>query len=264
MVAAALGKGLLEDTEEKQGQSISARTVAKGILVLGLCLAGLAAVGLAALPRHEAALAAEPGFAVKLGATVKTMDTNMTMRRPLRNSTAGAAVQLFSLDMDKSIVERPGTVTFDDIESGVLYMAKYAATCISIPPGFGHFLASLTDRSRVQQIFGSQHPVLNEILPTDLNIVTVLSIFFQVSQEGTEIKDNMHAALSPNLNYHNVVVTTLPFGGIEDAWTRKFSVISDTVVDRAITTGCKKEFSSNGIETTLEYACRSAVSRIDP
>jgi len=263
MVAAALGKGLLEDTEEKQGQSISARTVAKGILVLGLCLAGLAAVGLAALPRHEAALAAEPGFAVKLGATVKTMDTNMTMRRPLRNSTAGAAVQLFSLDMDKSIVERPGTVTFDDIESGVLYMAKYAATCISIPPGFGHFLASLTNLSRVQQIFGSHHPVLNEIFPSDLNIITVLSIFFAVSQKGTKIDDNMHAAISPNL-YHNVVVTTLPFGGIEDARTPTVLVIADTVVNRAIALRCKKEFSKNAVEVTLDYHCITTVSCIYP
>mmetsp|Transcript_97685 Transcript_97685/g.291762 ORF Transcript_97685/g.291762 Transcript_97685/m.291762 type:complete len:265 (+) Transcript_97685:109-903(+) len=264
MVAAALGKGLLEDTEEKQGQSISARTVAKGILVLGLCLAGLAAVGLAGIPRREVALTAEPGLAVKLGATIRTLHTNVTMRRPVRNSTTAAAVQLYSLDVDDSIVWRPETVTFDDIESGVLYMARLLATSVSDPPEFLHFLASLTDLSRVQRIFGSQHPVLNGIFPTDLNICIALSIFFEVSQDGTEIQGNMRAALSPNLNYHNVVVTTLPFGGIEDAWTRKFSVISDTVVDRAITTGCKKEFSSNGIETTLEYACRSAVSRIDP
>eukprot|EP00746_Dinoflagellata_sp_MGD_P150345 gnl/MRDRNA2_/MRDRNA2_82246_c0_seq2.p1 gnl/MRDRNA2_/MRDRNA2_82246_c0~~gnl/MRDRNA2_/MRDRNA2_82246_c0_seq2.p1 ORF type:complete len:396 (+),score=36.25 gnl/MRDRNA2_/MRDRNA2_82246_c0_seq2:62-1249(+) len=180
---------------------------------------------------------------------------------------------------------------FRNINDGVLHMANYMYQRASTPdpqilglypPVLNSevfsFWISLMEPKIVQRIFNpdKHHKVLNAIVPTDLDIVTLVALFLFVSRFGTEISKDVYGAATPNLGENHLIVQTtldpkdppynkdkIPYVGLPvlvDAWTTRDLKYQDVNIDTGITMKCKKVLNM-GFQG---FHCRPGQYRIQP
>ena len=179
----------------------------------------------------------------------------MTLTLPFRtmNVTASAGAMLFA--GKDYLMSSPGPVSFPDIEAGVLYMAKFVAdpNMLAFGPPLKTFWSRLVDPNRVHHIFADRegHHQLHNTPPTDLDIVQVVTMLYDIAVHGTEIAPNLRAAVS--LNLFSVVVVQTWEGSLTDAWVKNVEddVVNDVIVNVARVALCGKTVAFD----SLGYAC---------